>query len=447
MPIEGSWTTSQLKSVTRQEVMAAFLRKTGLGVTGTASGGSTTTIDDTSRLLSSQMTTNEWVGGWARIAKNANSVGNAPETQVRAISAFDPATNARVTVDAYTAAVEASDLYELWTNPNPLVVIDLLNEVMTEELKYPCYTVLTEVPDGDMEQSNTTDWGSSNATISKQSNTLFGIRCLRVLATAASAYANTATNIDVEPSRGYHVSAVVRCQDASTTATLLVRDVTNGATIDSKTVSNLYPARVYFDFETPAGCKQITIRLMTNEDTKYTEWDEVCLQPHSFSEIRLPWWAQSREDVVGIYKLEPRGITTNLWEPSLLGTKEQGFEIREGMYGDGQLRAVPRYAISSAFPFFVLGKRTYEAFTDDTTDTRLLDLRLLVLALSVRVFDYFKRPQFKSINQSWLNQKIGVALLEYQEALAAANRRMEDIEQGPSTSVYLRDPRFVFGNL
>ncbi|MBK9077588.1 MAG: hypothetical protein IPL77_21930 [Flavobacteriales bacterium] len=108
---------------------------------------------------------------------------------------------------------------------------------MTQDCFLPEWTLLTEMPDGDMEQNNTTDWGSSNATLSKVTAepSLWGKRWLRVTTTDAGGYAENAAALAVVPGATYHISAIARPTAATTTATVRAYDNTNAATIDLKT--------------------------------------------------------------------------------------------------------------------------------------------------------------------------------------------------------------------
>lgn len=445
---ESTWTTEQLEGITRNELVKRFLRETRLGITGVATGGSATTIDDTTQLKSTQYTTNDWVGGWARISKDAGGAGAAPEGEIRSITTYDPTTNGRITVDTFTTGVVVNDQYELWLNPNPKQVLDLLDVILKETIALPCYTVLTEVPDGDMEQGNTTDWTATNATHTKQTGApgMYGKRYSRVVATAAGGYIESKA-IRVEGSKGHHVSSLVRCGDKDTTATLLVRDATNGATIDSKTVNNTYMGRVWFNFNTPSTCKSVTLRLITVEDTKTTEWDEVCFQPHNAKSLRLPWWVKSPNQVKGIYKLNPHSVKQDLWSPELSGNREKGWLVQDGMIGVGQLRLFSNYQLPTSTPYYVYGIRNEEAYANDNSDIKRIDARLLIAHLAVEVFQLLKNPMFAKIESRWVTQELSNWSVKLQKLSYEHGRRLEDIRQGPGQDHYYYNPQMVFGDL
>jgi hypothetical protein len=445
---EATWTVQQAKSLTQQEVLQRLLIDTGLGEVGTATGGGTTTIVDTGRLKSTQRTTNDIVGGWARIALNANSVGAAPEGQVRAITTYAPSTGT-VTVDAFSSGVAVSDLYELWYLLNPLDVIQMLDDLMTNQIIYPCYTVCTEVPDGDMEQDNITDWTASGATVTKRTTAphMYGKRHLRVVDSGAAGDYAVSNSIRVEAGKGFHLSALCRVEDSATTATLQLWDDTNAAAIDSKTVDINYMGRVYFSGTIPSGCFSVSIRLITVTASKYTEWDEVVFQPHTSRVLRMPWWAKSRDDIKGIFRLDTQSVKQDVWSPELKGLMDHSWQIQEGSYGGGQLIAVSPHKVNMSRPYFVLGNRNEEAFSDDTTDTRFLDERLVVGGLAVQILEHLKKPQFKNSDLRWINQKLGEWILKYNEALRGQNRRLQDILQGQTVDIPYSTSKFRWGNL
>lgn len=88
------------------------LLSTGIVFRGTATGGATTSVvcGDTTGLsnligFGTDFFKNRY---WIQILKNANSAGNAPEGEIRRVTAYATATGT-FTTDAFSAAVEASD--------------------------------------------------------------------------------------------------------------------------------------------------------------------------------------------------------------------------------------------------------------------------------------------------------------------------------------------------
>src|SRR3990167_847738 len=190
--IIASFTTPHAEGITRNTLLERVLRETGLGTYGTATGGTVGTIIDTNELQSTQYNTLEYVGGWARIGQSSDNL--APENETRPITTNAPSTGTISVNPDFTVAPASGEKYQLWKKPNPRKVLDLVDEVLTEELYFPCWTMLSEVPDYDMEQSHTTDWTASNTTLTKQTGEpkLAGRRWLRVVTTSALGYARSA---------------------------------------------------------------------------------------------------------------------------------------------------------------------------------------------------------------------------------------------------------------
>ena len=232
-------TVSQVEGLTRNQLIKRLV-PTGLVKVGTATSGSTTTLVDTNRLKSSQFNSKEWVGGWARISYDAGAAAGAPENEVSPIITYTPSTGTITFDPVVTAAIAVGDQYELW-KIDPRVALDLIDQALQDKLYFPCWTILSEVPDYDMEQTaNTTDWGTTSSTIAKgvAEPHLFGKGKLRVTASAALGNAWPIYAIDVIPGKTYHYSAVSfgRTGNINTNpyeSRLRIYDQTNGAFLDS----------------------------------------------------------------------------------------------------------------------------------------------------------------------------------------------------------------------
>src|SRR5690606_21535538 len=125
----------------------------------------------------------------------------------------------------------------------PQQVLNWIDECLTEQVYLPAWTILTMVPDGDMEQSHTTDWAVTNATRAKSDAVIgfYGKKMLEVTASADNGYAKS-NSISVRAGSKYHASALGRPKTADTNAKFQVWDETNGAEIKSVTSSYLFPA-------------------------------------------------------------------------------------------------------------------------------------------------------------------------------------------------------------
>lgn len=390
--VVASSTTPNLDGISRAALFRQLALDTGLLFCGVATaGGDVATLYDTSNLKTSQGSPAEWIGGWLRISATTDNA--APEGEIVPISDYEPDLGKIVFEPHLTVAPDAGDYYELW-KINPKITKDLLDQCLTKDLYLPCWTVLSEIPDHDMEQSHTTDWTASGATVTKQtaqprlSNS--GKRYLRVVSSAAGDYARSAI-LRIEPNRTYHASAVARCSAASTTAKLVAYDETNGAVIESKTSNRLYPARIWFTFQAPATCYSISLRLTNVEAGVTTEWDEVTFFSVNAVDLPMPWWVKNADQVKGVFQLEPLTITENLWDSTLRGEDDARFDTIPEYGGFGRFKAQARQGAIN-WPVFIFGARNETAYADDNADLKYLDPNLLCACLKYKLYQYHSQP-------------------------------------------------------
>lgn len=434
MPLlQTSPTTAQVEGVTRKAILDRFLRETGLGTTGTitgVSGGATTTFDDTARLKSSQFPSSDWVGGWARISKDAGGASAAPENEHSPITTYDPTTNGRITVNPAMTAMAAGDEYQLWRFPNPSVVKDFLDQCLQNDIYLPCWSVLSEVPDFDMEANNTTDWTASNATVTKITGTepvIAGKRWLKVAATSDDGYARTAS-MNVEPGTRITVSAIGQVGDSATTGTLQLYDVTNSAEITSVSTTRLYPVRLLKDITIPSTCKSIQVRLITEENGKNTYWDEVIVYTPNGNDIALPWWVKSKDQVKGIFELNTSQVASDMYETTLRGTLTNKYTIIDNAFGRGQLRLVNRNGGGITKPLFILGIRNEVAYATDTLDYKRVDENLLMACLGYKVFGHLKQlPTAGTVNSNWIKTQYAEYEKSYKQLMRQQSTRLDEI--------------------
>ena len=447
-------TLAQIEGATRNEIFKRFLRETGLGtygiVTGVA-GGATTTLDDTTRLKSTQFNADMWKGGWVRISKNADAPSTSPENEVKPITISEHTTNGRLTFNpALSANLAVGDEYEIWRFPNPTSVIEDLDVVLREDVYLPCWTVLSEAPDFDMEQNNLTDWTADGITIiSKASGepSLDGARWLALTTydVGAAGSVHTANEISVEPGKKYH-SSVVGYNRVGVTLTLEAYDVTNSATIDSKTWDGRYPGRIHFEFTTPNTCKSLRIYLRhsAGSGSLVSYWDEFCLYPVDAYDIALPWWVKNKSQIKGIFKLTPNDISANVYDSAIRGEFFQDYEIRDNAFGRGQLRLVVKHGSLPGI-LFMFGVRNEVAFTNDTADVKRVDENFIIAALAVKVFRRLKTfPNSNAMQTTWIQQQYDEWEKRYKQLQRQQSERLEEIERGYRFSGQYIDERFAF---
>lgn len=380
--ITASFTKAQTQLTTRPDIFKRLLSRTEFGQYGTATGGSTSTVIDTTRLSSSEAYgDDQWVGSYVRLT-SGSAAG-----QVRVVTDYVASTGT-LTVSPVFGATASGATYELWKNLHPTDVVDLLDQIMTEECFVPDWAICTEVPDGDMEQNNITDWTAGGTAIVAKDSTeprISGVRYLTVTNAATDDYARSNLFYPPPTSRGYHLSALVRASVG--TATLIAYDETNGAALRSVSTTSKAWTRVWFDFNTLSTTEAISIRLAGEESTAVTWWDDVCFYGHNAQDLRLPWWVKNRDHIRGVYRLQVQdGPTTNTWDPSLIGRRERRFGISQSRFGPGAARLVvgnPGQGIPG--PVYVYGLRNETAYASDT-ETKHIDIRWATAKLAVACY-------------------------------------------------------------
>lgn len=397
-------TTPQVEGLTRNQVLKHFLSESGLGVTGVATGGSDEVLVDTSARQSSVYSPATYEGQWLRINDTSNSL--APEGEIRPVTVYTPAAGRLAVSPQFSATIESGDDYELW-RIEPQRVLDLLDRILTQDLFIPCWTVLSELPDYDMEQTAVTDWIGVSATPTKSSAEppMAGEKYLVVTATGANGYARTPL-IGVEPGKPYFVSALARYSTSN--GELRVWDETNNALIKSITVDTRYNIRPSADFNTPATCKQVTIRLVTVTNAGVTEWDEVVLYSQEARSIALPWWVKSRSQVRDVYQLHGNPVRNDLWTDELRGialAEGRQWRIRDNPLGRGQLR-LQLIEGHMSHPIYIMGLRNETAYADNHVEIKHVDLNYLTTCLCYRTFSHLlQSPDVAYLERKWLNER------------------------------------------
>ncbi len=436
-------TTPQIEGTLRNNLLKRFLRETGLGVYGTATGGSTTTIVDTNRLKSAQFSDNEHVGGWGRIGSDAGDAQAAPEDEQSPVTTYAPSTGT-ITVNPAITAVVSGDEYQLWHGINPTYVKDMLDQILTEDIYLSYWAILSEVPDYDMEASNLTDWTDSNATGSKVTDEprLGGIRNLEVVTSSANGY-STSPTFNVVPGKPYHVSALCSPQGAFT-GRLQAYDEINSAEIGSKDVTGRISVRVHFTFTPPATCEQVSIRLIGVENNNTCRWNDVVLYPDGARDIALPWWIKNKAQVKQVFQLAPDEIASNQWSDTLRGEPIHNWDIHDSAFGRGQLRLVARIG-NIGNPLFIFGARNETAYTDDTADKKFVDENLLMAGLAFKTYEYLVNKG--AANRETNKEKLTMWKKKWESLLQQQSERMEEVLQSITPDSEFIDKRFQWGDL
>ena len=404
--IGTSATTTGLELLTRTSIIKRVLREGGFGTYGTATGGTTSTLIDTTRLQSSQYSEDMWTGAWLRIGKDAGGAAAAPETEIRPITKYEPGNGRLIVSPVFTASPVSTDEYQIFKFPHPQDVLDTIDQILTDEAYLPAQSMLSEIADFDMEQTHTTDWADTNATVTKATTGIpgNGKRWLSVVTTSANGYAESAV-VTVEPGRLYHLSALVRANAASTTPTLIAYDSTNSAAITTKTTTRQHWHRLWFTFTTPATCNRVTVRLSNAENSVTSFWDDVVMYSTEAQSIALPWWVKHPDQVKGIYRLTPNTYGTDVMVGDFRGERVDGkWDILPDDMGRG-VKAVARQGTIND-PLYIKGTRNEVAFSNDNTDTKHVDANWMNARLAFKLYDQLAAfPGANSLDESFLERQ------------------------------------------
>ena len=431
---------AQVEGLTKAAFLKRFLRDTGLGVYGTvtAADSADTFVDTTSR-ASVKFSDSLYEGWWVRVSAAGSA---APEDEIRVVDGYiGPAGFFRV-LPTFTATLAAADTYELW-QVDPQLVLDMLDQVLTEDIYLPCWSILSEVPDFDMEQSGTSDWTASNATLAKSTAEplMAGKRYLTVAATSGNGYARSAL-FNVESGHPYTAGAMARA--GTSNAKLVVYDETNGAEITSVTVDKQHNVRVQVDFQTPATCVSLSLRLLTVTSGQTTSFDEVLLYSQQSSSISLPWWVKNKGQVKGVFKLtQMNSLDDHIYSPELRGEPDRRWDVEDTAFGRGQLELRARRFHMSQ-PLFIFGTRNETAYANNTEE-KLVDSNFLVACLAYRVFNNLvQTPSLGYLEADWLKERAEYwtkqwKLLGYQQM-----ERLEQVLVSDSPMGYYLNDRYNY---
>lgn len=443
----------QLEGVTRNAILKRFLRETGLGIYGTATGGSTSTIDDTTRLKSSQLSANDWIGGWARIGKDAGGAGAAPENEHQPITTYDPTTNGRITFNpGVTAAVASGDEYQLWRYPNPTFVKDFLDQVLMNDVYLPYWTLLSEAPDFDMEASGTTSWSATNVTLSKITaatgnyDPINGKQSLKVAQTSPAGYASNSFTIQAVAGKRYHISVAAQGETQGLNPTLEVYNATGVTLLGSATSSVGFPIRLVVEVSATDNGLVVHLTHTSPGDSAY--FDDLVVYCVDSTDIALPWWVKSKDQVRGIFELNPDQISTGVWDTSLRGALvNNNYKILDSPFGNAGLRLVKQDGNLNS-PVFIFGIRNETAFANDNLDIKQVDENFLFTALAYRVFTHLKQlPTSGVLDSGWITRQALEYKGEYEKYLRAQSERIERIVQTTQPDGAYLDGRFVYGGM
>lgn len=261
-------------------------------------------------------------------------VGPKVQEAARVTDVSFSGSNSQLTVaPGFSASLLNDTDYELHYHFFPTQIEDKINEIL-ENLRRPIYLPLTLVTDGDMESTGTGDWlaardsgGAGVPTLAKNTSATFvlhGRRALALTTLTDNVRGRAESNVDIflPPDTVVFASADVYIPSGAT-AKFSLRDVTNGA--DIETAESAASGFVHFEFTgtLPSTCEQVEVWLEGPTAATTTYWGSVQILPADRVVYDYPGTLEWSEDFDKVFYF-PRG--TGL----IASTDDLAFKIFEG---------------------------------------------------------------------------------------------------------------------
>jgi hypothetical protein len=371
-------------TTTRKSLREKVGKETGLATLVTATSGTTTTIVDSTSVLTGAYSASRWPRG---TAIRMSVLNGAASTEGSTIDHYDPKTGTVTLANTLTTAVDPADTAEIWERVDSVSRID---EAIDRALTRHCYqwvnVPLTKVPDGDMGDSGVTHWTASVSTVTKVSMPWpfsWGKRYLRVLnagyaaSDAIPAQAGDVWRLDV---LGYVLTGE---------GTVVVRDNTNSAAITLSGDAGSYTGtgwkRFKYTFTIPTGCEAISLRLGSTGATDDSYWTSVVA--HQVNERRftlprrIPKWEDVGECIVRV------GDKVEEFASQIYALGGRHLNLQDSPAG---VVVELNTAMGTGDPVYVEEASTYDALATDAATTEC-DENLAVAAITYEVYKGMSR--------------------------------------------------------
>jgi hypothetical protein len=435
-------TTPTVELLTRPQVISRYLRGTGFGQTGTVTAtGTVSQVIDTTRLLAS-VYQHESLRGWVRVSTTTDNA--APVGEIRAISSsgYDPNQGIIEVVPNFSVALDTGDTYEVHFIIHPQDVLDHIDDICKNDYYLPTWSVLSELDDGDMEQSVTAAWTAVNATMAKRTTepSMTGKRWMRVTLSADGGYIKSATTVKVDAGGAYSISALACPAGASYDATLILYDETNSANIKTWNYTGETRVRIQENIVIPSTCHAVTVRLSGTSNGNVCDWDDVSLLHVSSRDVPLPWWVRDAAQVKAVFNWRPSpiaavGSASHVYAPELDGRQTRDWEPRDSAFGGGQLRLASRVSSLTGL-MYIYGKRNEEAFSSDI-ESKHLDANYTHAALLNKIYASLSGlPASGTYNIKWITAQADKWEKEYRKEQYKQAQRVESVLSGPTPTAF-----------
>lgn len=277
-----------IPSRTLRQICEAVADDLGALEQSTATGGSTTTLVCASYPFKDETTSASTA---AYVGCEVLPTDGDEDGEPRRVKTWAPSTGTFTVTPAWSTGPASTDTFDIFKRGIRYDMIKKAVNKALRERRYVTKVPLTLVPDGDMENSDTSSWGTAvdcaMTKVATAGNLFKGTLSGRVKNTAANGYQPSAS-IPTTSGKGYYLEAEYRA--AVGTPNLSIYDVTNSAEIDYDEPDNAGTAKgkLSLSFTVPEDCYEIAVHLRGEEATADIYWDDVILHRQGAIEMPLP---------------------------------------------------------------------------------------------------------------------------------------------------------------
>lgn len=365
-------------SVTGKTLIDEFVKDWRIGKVGAATAaGSTTTVVDGSARFKGPFAGNEWArGDPIRITGADTLSANNRTGEESLVDAYAPATGTFTVTPALTGAPGAGAPFVIVRRKyvdSVARLYEALSRGMNRWARRRMRIPLTYVTDGDLLGSAVaTYWTGTNATptysdLSHPNG--FHSRVLNIVTSAAGGYAVPA-QIPCHPADVWDFAVWMRAAAASSTAELIIRDITNGAVITPTFISGAATSSsrafvlVRGFFTIPTGCYLWQPRLSGQENPATVQFGPFIAAPQGAQEYTLQAYADNEHELGNFQgAIWPAGTDVGP-EGIQYVPRRYGVEVEHLGFGlSFQFREVPE------FPVYYEGLLGYASMSAETDST------------------------------------------------------------------------------
>ena len=293
--------------VTMRDLAERLGRDSHFPVTGTATGGSTTTLVD---------------AGTTTPPGLVYSSGDANAYDRKWVYQEDDGETSRITEGGYaggTGTLTISPAITGFANTDKYIICDWPFQVLKNAINNVQASIFLEAffplslhvmgnDANDMEPSTiATDYSSTNATLATEATLVFnGAQSLKITATSAAGYANTG-NIGVSDSQNLY-AAMMMYVTSGDSATFRVVNVTNSnATIEDATTDEPSWVELVYPFSVPTDCEQIDFRFIADASGDVIYGEDFQVWSSGRRVYPLPSWITRPEQLLDV-RAFPQGV-------------------------------------------------------------------------------------------------------------------------------------------